>query len=228
MASNLGTINVVFQADVATALAGLRALSQQLDASIASSIARSNQFSTAVSTMSTNLASSVARTAAGAQAFSNSVTNSFGQIPNRLAAAVSQISRNGSTLTNSLGTITGQLTVTVDQATDTVTGRTTVANPDGVLIDGQLVTVILERGQPIEKPVVPQQALIADQGGLYVFVVEDGKAVVRRVKPGIAVGPDVAIDDGLKPGDQVIIEGIERIRPGAAVLAMPVAALKAN
>lgn len=118
--------------------------------------------------------------------------------------------------------------VTVDQATDTVTGRTTVANPDGVLIDGQLVTVILERGQPIEKPVVPQQALIADQGGLYVFVVEDGKAVVRRVKPGIAVGPDVAIDDGLKPGDQVIIEGIERIRPGAAVLAMPVAALKAN
>ena len=117
MASNLGTINVVFQADVATALAGLRALSQQLDASIASSIARSNQFSTAVSTMSTNLASSVARTAAGAQAFSNSVTNSFGQIPNRLAAAVSQISRNGSTLTNSLGTITGQLTVTVDQAT---------------------------------------------------------------------------------------------------------------
>ena len=118
--------------------------------------------------------------------------------------------------------------VTVDQATDTVTGRTTVANPDGVLIDGQLVTVILERGQPIEKPVVPQQALIADQGGLYVFVVEDGKAVVRRIKPGIAVGPDVAIEDGLKPGDQVIIEGIERIRPGTAVLAMPVAALKAN
>lgn len=117
MSSNLGTINVVFQADVATAVAGLRSLSQQLDASIASSIARSNQFSSAVSSMSTNLASAISRTAASAGGFSNTVTSAFGKIPASLGSAVSQVARNGNALANSLGTISGQITVTVDQAT---------------------------------------------------------------------------------------------------------------
>lgn len=117
--------------------------------------------------------------------------------------------------------------VTVDQTTDTVLARSTLPNPNGMLIDGQLVSVILERGTPIELPVIPQSALIADQGGIYVFVVEDGKAVVRRVTPGSPSGADIAIPEGLTPGEQVIVEGIERIRPGAAVLATPVA-LKAN
>ena len=52
-------------------------------------------------------------------------------------------------------------------------------NPAGVLIDGQLVNVSLEAGQPEQKVVVPQGALIADQEGVCVFVVEDGKAVVE-------------------------------------------------
>jgi membrane fusion protein (multidrug efflux system) len=111
--------------------------------------------------------------------------------------------------------------VTVNQATDTVQARATLANPDRRLIDGQLVTVILEAGAPVEQPAIPQAALIADQGGVYVFVVEDGKAAVRRIKPGGTIGPDVWVSDGLEPGDQVIVEGIERIRPGAAVLASP-------
>jgi len=117
MSTNIGTINVVFQADVATAVAGLRSLSQQLDASIANSVARSNQFSSAVSSMSNNLAASIAKTASGAQGFSNTVTSSFGQIPARLGSVVSQITRSGNALNGSLGTIAGQLTLTVDQAT---------------------------------------------------------------------------------------------------------------
>ena len=74
--------------------------------------------------------------------------------------------------------------VTVDRATDTVLVRATMPNPNGALIDGQLVRVMLESGTPEEKVVVPQAALIADQEGVYVFVVEDGKAVVKRVKTG--------------------------------------------
>ena len=64
--------------------------------------------------------------------------------------------------------------VTVDRTTDTVTARATIPNPRGVLIDGQLVRVLLEGGEPKEEVVIPQSALIADQQGVYVFVVEDG------------------------------------------------------
>ena len=60
------------------------------------------------------------------------------------------------------------------------------------------MSVTLEAGTPEEKVIVPQAALIADQEGVYVFVVEDGKAAVRRVKPGGESGPNVVINEGLK------------------------------
>jgi membrane fusion protein (multidrug efflux system) len=112
--------------------------------------------------------------------------------------------------------------VSVDQATDTVVMRATLPNPQGVLIDGQLVRVSVEADQPVEKVVVPQTALIADQQGLYVFVVEDGKAAIRRVKPGGETGPYAIIDEGVKPGEQVIVQGMETLRAGTTVLATPV------
>lgn len=111
--------------------------------------------------------------------------------------------------------------VSVDQATDTVLARATLPNPSRLLIDGQLVTVVIESGTPVEKPVVPQEALIADQGGLYVLVVEDGRAAQRRIRPGPGMGADMVVEGGLAPGDIVIVQGIERVRPGMAVTAQP-------
>ena len=111
--------------------------------------------------------------------------------------------------------------VSVDQTTDTVMARSTLANPDLTLIDGQLVTVHLEAGNPVEKPVIPQSALIADQGGIYVFAVEDRKAVVRRVKTAGAIGPNIVIEEGLAAGDIVVVGGMERLRPDVPVLATP-------
>ena len=111
--------------------------------------------------------------------------------------------------------------VTVDRTTDTVIARATMPNPDGRLIDGQLVRVNLESGTPDEKVVIPQAALISDQEGVYVFVVENGKAVVKRVKTGGESGTNVVIDAGLSAGDQVIVEGLQGIRPGIAVRASP-------
>jgi len=113
--------------------------------------------------------------------------------------------------------------VTVDKSTDTVTVRATVPNPDGRLIDGQLVRVAVEGDKPQEKVTIPQTALIADQQGVYVFVVEDGKAAIRRVKLGGELGPDSIVDSGLSGGEQVIVEGTERVRPGASVIASPAA-----
>jgi len=111
--------------------------------------------------------------------------------------------------------------VSVNRATDTVIARATLPNPDGILIDGQLVSVVLEGGQPDERVVVPQAALIADQEGVYVFIVENGKAVVRRVKTGGESGANMVVLEGLKGGEQVIVEGLQSVRPGQDVMATP-------
>src|SRR5580704_11885211 len=115
--------------------------------------------------------------------------------------------------------------VSVDRSTDTVLARATMPNPDGALIDGQLVSVAVEAGAPQDKVVVPQAALIADQQGVYVFAVEDGKAVVKRIKTGGESGPNIVVDEGLKGGEQIIVEGLQSIRPGQAVQAAPAAAV---
>lgn len=115
--------------------------------------------------------------------------------------------------------------VSVDRSTDTVLARATMPNPDGALIDGQLVSVAVEAGAPQDKVVVPQAALIADQQGVYVFAVEDGKAVVKRIKTGGESGANIVVDEGLKGGEQIIVEGLQSIRPGQAVQAAPAAAV---
>jgi membrane fusion protein (multidrug efflux system) len=114
--------------------------------------------------------------------------------------------------------------VTVDRSTDTITVRATMPNPQGRLVDGQFVRVGVEVGNPEEKVVIPQAALLADQQGVYVFLVEDGKAAVRRVKPGAESGTGIVIEDGLSGGEQVVVQGVQGLRPGLAVRATPVPA----
>lgn len=114
--------------------------------------------------------------------------------------------------------------VTVDRATDTVLARATFPNPKGVLVDGQLVVVVLNIGAPEQQVVVPQSALLADQEGVYLFVVENGKAVVRRVKPATAAGADVVIREGLSGGEQVVVDRLQGVRPGMPVRGVPAAA----
>ena len=65
--------------------------------------------------------------------------------------------------------------VSVDKMADTVTVRATLPNPDGLLIDSQLVRVNVDFGKPQETIIIPQSALIADQQGIYVFAVEEGR-----------------------------------------------------
>jgi membrane fusion protein (multidrug efflux system) len=83
------------------------------------------------------------------------------------------------------------------------------------------MSVVVESAKHEEKVVIPQAALIADQQGVYVFVVDDGKAAIRRVKTGGSSGPGVIVESGLSPGTQVIVEGLQSIRPGTPVRASP-------
>ena len=109
--------------------------------------------------------------------------------------------------------------VQVDRATDTILVRATFPNPSGALVDGQFVRIEVEREKPEDKVVIPQAALIADQEGVYVFTVEDGKAAVKRVKPGSTTDTGVVIDQGLMAGELVIVDGLMLVRTGIEVRA---------
>jgi membrane fusion protein (multidrug efflux system) len=112
--------------------------------------------------------------------------------------------------------------VTTDQGTDTVTVRAVFPNPDGILVDGQYLGVMLQQDSPNHELVVPQSALQIDQQGTFVLVVDsDNKVQVRRIRTRAAQGPKVAVIEGLKEGDLVISEGIQKVRPGQVVRATP-------
>jgi membrane fusion protein (multidrug efflux system) len=68
---------------------------------------------------------------------------------------------------------------------------------------------------------IPQAALITDQQGIYVFAVQDGKAVVKRVKTGGVSGAQIIVDEGVAAGDEIIVQGLQTVRAGAAVKASP-------
>jgi membrane fusion protein, multidrug efflux system len=122
-----------------------------------------------------------------------------------------------------LGTI-DFVDVSVDQATDTVAVRATVPNPRGILTDGELVRVSVEGEKPQERVLVPQAALLADQEGTYVFVVDNGKAAIRRLKLAGESGSDAVVEKGLSGGEQVIVQGMQSLQAGAPVTASPAAA----
>jgi len=112
------------------------------------------------------------------------------------------------------------LDVQVDTSTDTVAVRARVPNPDGVLIAGGVVGVTLERGAPRSALLIPQSAVLLDQAGRYVLLVDAAKKVEqRRVTLGVEQGRNVVVTDGLKEGELVIVEGIQKVRPGQVVTA---------
>jgi membrane fusion protein, multidrug efflux system len=110
--------------------------------------------------------------------------------------------------------------VRVDPGTDTVQVRAGMPNPDRLLIDGQLVTAVVETAKPEQALVIPQQALQADQAGMFVLVVDaEDKVQVRRVTIGAKLEAEVVVATGLAVGDRVIVEGAQKVRPQQVVQA---------
>lgn len=114
--------------------------------------------------------------------------------------------------------VTNFLDVQVDPNTDTVLVRAQFPNPDGILTPGGIVGVTTDRGPPQPALVVPQAAVLLDQAGQYVMVVDDAKKVEqRRITTGVEQGRDIVVTNGLKQGELVIVEGIQKIHPGQIV-----------
>ncbi len=106
----------------------------------------------------------------------------------------------------------------VDPQTDSLIMRATIPNPDRTLTDGQFVTAIIRERQEEPRLVVPQAALQVDQSGYYVLVVNDQRKVEqRRVQTGPQRGTDVVVTSGVKEGEKVIVDGIQKVRPGQVV-----------
>ena len=106
----------------------------------------------------------------------------------------------------------------VDQQTDTLLMRATLPNPNRMLIDGQFVTVAIRERKEQQRLVIPQAALQVDQAGYYALVVtDDHKVEMRRVTTGSNQDTDVVIEEGLKPGEKVIVDGVQKVRPGQTV-----------
>lgn len=115
--------------------------------------------------------------------------------------------------------------VKVDQNTDTLMVRAVFQNPNRILTDGQYARVTAERKDPVEALVIPQRAILTDQTGSYVLVVGEGnKAAVKHITTGANQGADVVVQQGLNDGDVVIIDGVQKVRPGQEVNPAPVAA----
>jgi membrane fusion protein (multidrug efflux system) len=106
----------------------------------------------------------------------------------------------------------------VDQQTDTLIMRATLPNPERQLVDGEFVTIEVKERQEQPRLVVPQAALQIDQAGNYVLIVNaDKKVEIRRVKTGPTLGIDVVVESGLKEGEAVIVDGVQKVRPGQVV-----------
>jgi membrane fusion protein (multidrug efflux system) len=112
--------------------------------------------------------------------------------------------------------------LTVDATTGQITLRAEVPNPNGQLLPGLYVRVRLEQAQATNAMTLPQQAVTrSGQGDTVMVVGADGKVSTRPVKVGSAKGNQWVILEGLKTGEQVMVDGFQKLQPGATVKPVP-------
>jgi len=106
----------------------------------------------------------------------------------------------------------------VDPTTGTITVRVTFPNPNELLLPGQFVNVSLVSDNPENQLIVQQSAVQQNQSGPFVLVVnQDNKVEYRPIKTGQRVGTVVVVTEGLTKGELIVVEGLQKVRPGVEV-----------
>ena len=113
--------------------------------------------------------------------------------------------------------------VTVDSSTGSFILRMVFPNPKHILLPGMYVRAALQEGEVDKAILVPQQGISRDPKGNPVALVVDGDGKVgqRMLTLDRAIGDKWLVSSGLKPGEQVIVEGVQKVRPGASVKVLP-------
>jgi membrane fusion protein (multidrug efflux system) len=111
--------------------------------------------------------------------------------------------------------------VTVDEGTGSVTLRAQFSNADGMLLPGMYVRARLPQGTRSEAILVPHKALSRDPLGnaLVMAVDAESKVVARPVQVAQSLGENWVVTSGVKAGERIIVEGLQKVRPGVAVQA---------
>jgi len=117
--------------------------------------------------------------------------------------------------------------VTVDASTGSVTLRALFPNPEGLLLPGMYVRALLDEALDPHAIMAPQQAVTRDEKGQASVLVVDqsNKVHVRSLTTGRAIGDRWQVLSGLAPGERVVVEGNDKIKPGAQVTPVPKAPL---
>lgn len=106
----------------------------------------------------------------------------------------------------------------IDPTTGTITVRAQFDNTRNLITDGSFLNVRVEASEPTKALMIPQAAIQRDQRGDFVLVVGQQQTVEQRyITPGRQIETAVIVEDGLREGEVVIIEGLQRVRPGVAV-----------
>ena len=106
----------------------------------------------------------------------------------------------------------------IDVATGSIGLRAEFANEKGLLFDGAFVSVTVETSEAVEKLLIPLASVQRDQKGSFVLLVNQQQMVEQRyVTLGEQIETSVVVEEGLQVGDSVIVEGLQRVRPGVPV-----------
>ncbi len=113
--------------------------------------------------------------------------------------------------------------VTVDPTTGSVILRVVFPNPKGVLLPGMFVRAVVQEGVNKKAILIAQQAVSRDPtGNPFILIVDaEGKVQLRRLTLDRAIGDQWLVSSGLAPGDRVIVEGMQKVTPGASVKVVP-------
>ncbi|EOD3174899.1 efflux RND transporter periplasmic adaptor subunit [Citrobacter freundii] len=111
----------------------------------------------------------------------------------------------------------------VDETTGSVTLRAVFPNPEGEILPGMYVTALLDEGSQQNVLMVPQQGITHNEQGKATALILDQENVVqlREINAVKAVGNQWLVTAGLRPGDRVIVSGLQRIRPGSKARVLP-------